>query len=445
MASTILNNSNEIYKKVKDETGKSDFELNEQLNKIKEKYQGLLSDVGANIMLAKLLGVNLDLKKTNSFLKISEINGSIDGVSLYARVKSISPIKKFVGKDGSPGVIQAIYLGDETGLIKLNLWHDKASLVQELNLDKNSLLLIKDAYVSVYNDKPELSLRQGGSINLEEDEKRVPKIIENYIPLSEIIQAHETLIDTTGRIINIYPEKAFADKDGKPRKLISFEISDGKRTIRCVSFDTHVDFIKTNLSKGDIIKLCDVRVKDGLYDQEININWNSTLIKNPSKLREEIPLLKDMISNKMEKGEIGSILENKPYILEGMIVSVNRNKIRFFKCPECNEKIQPIENDFICEKCNKAILNPIINLFGSLDIDDGTGLIKLVFFNDIATRLYNLKPELLKKELTEEEKNEIFENLEANLVGKKVSVTGKGRMNNFSGKIEFICDTLEMV
>ena len=445
MASTILNNSDEIYKKVKAETGKSDSDLKEQLDKIKEKYQGLLSDVGANIMLAKSLNVNLDLKKTNAFLKISEINSTIDGVSLFARVKSISPIKKYVGKDGTPGLIQALYLSDETGLIKLNLWGDKTSLVTELNLDKNSLLLIKDAYVSVYNEKNELSLRQGGSLSIETDEKKVPKILENYIPLSEIIQAHETLIDTTGRIIAIYPEKAFADKDGKPRKLISIEISDGKRTIRCVSFDTHVEFIKTNLSKGDIIKLCDVRVKDGLYDQEININWNSTIIKNPAKLREEIPPLKDMISNKMEKGEIGSLVENRPYILEGMIVSVNKNKIRFFKCPECNEKIQPIENDFICEKCNKAITDPIISLFGSLDIDDGTGLIKLVFFNDIATRLYNLKPELLKKELSEEEKNDIFETLEANLVGKKVSVTGKGRMNNFSGKVEFICDTLEII
>jgi len=445
MASTILNNSDEIYKKIKAETNKSDSELHEQLNTIKEKYQGLLSDVGANIMLAKSLNVNLDLKKTNSFLKISEINSSIDGVSLYARVKSISPIKKFVGKDGAPGVVQAIYLSDETGLIKINLWHDKTNLVSELNLDKNSLLLIKDAYVSVYNEKNELSLRQGGSITLETNEAMVPKIIENYIPLSEIIQAYDQLIDTCGRIINIYPEKAFADKDGKPRKLMSFEISDGKRTIRCVSFDTHVEFIKEHLSKGDIIKLCDVRVKDGLYDQEINLNWNSTIIKNPIKLREEIPPLKDMISNKIEKGEISSLIENKSYMLEGMIVSVNRNKLRFFKCPECNEKIQPIENDFICVKCNKAIQNPIVNLFGSLDIDDGTGLIKIVFFNDIATRLFNLKLEQLKKELTEEEKNEIFENLDANLVGKKVSVTGKGRINNFSGKLEFICDTLEII
>jgi len=444
MGITMLNDANEIYKKIKLDTNKNDNELSAEIEKIKEKYQGLLSDVGANIMLAKSLGVNLDLKRTNSLLKISEINPGLDGVSLYARVKSISPIRKFVGKDGGTGTVQAIYLGDETGAIKLSLWHDKTNLVNELGLDKNTLLLIKDAYVSTYNDKTELSLRQGGSITLESNNSLVPKFSENYMPLSDISSAYEFTIDTIGRITNIYPEKEFTDKDGKSRKLISLEISDGKKNMRCTSFDTHVEFIKTTLVKGDIIKLCDVRVKDGLYNQEININWNSTIIKNP-KTNEVFPPLKDMISSKVEKGTIDKIVEGKSYVLEGVIVSINKNKLRFFKCPTCNEKIQSIDGEFICEKCGKSVPDPIINLFGSLDIDDGTGVMRIVFFNDIATKLYALNPQDLKKELNEEERNNIFEALEANLAGKKIAVTGRGRMNNFSGKVEFICDSLEVV
>ncbi len=440
---TTLNDANEIYNKIKLDTSKDDSELSIELEKIKTKYQGLLSDVGANIMLAKSLGVNLDLKRTNAFLKISEINPGLDGVSLYARVKSISPVRTFTGKDGGTGTVQSVFLSDETGSIKLSLWHDKTNLVTELGLDKNTLLLIKDAYVSTYNDKTELSLRQGGSITIESNSSLVPKISENFMSLSDISSAYEFTIDTVGRITNIYPEKEFMDKDGKPRKLISIEISDGKRSIRCTSFDTHVEFIKTNFTKGDIIKLCDVRVKDGLYDQEININWNSTIIKNP-KTKEVIPPLKDMISNKIEKGTISTLTENKPYLLEGVIVSINKNKLRYFKCPTCQEKIQSIEGEFICEKCNKSV-DPIVNIFGSIDIDDGTGVIRIVFFNDIATKLYSLNPQDLKKELTEEERNEIFDTLEANLAGKKISITGRGRMNNFSGKVEFLCDSLELI
>jgi len=440
---TTLNDANEIYNKVKQDTGMTDTELSFEIEKIKTKYQGLLSEVGANIMLAKSLNVNLDLKKTNSVLKISEINPSLDGVSIYARVKSIFPIKTFTGKDGGIGTVQSIYLEDDTGTIRLSLWHDKTSLIQELNLDKNSLVFIKDAYVSTYNDKTELSLRQGGSITLEPNNSLVPKLSEKIMSLSDISSAYDFAIDVIGRVTNVYPEKEFVDKDGKSRKLISIELSDGKRNIRCTSFDTHVEFIKTNLMKGDLIKLCDVKVKDGLYDQEININWNSTIIRNP-KTKEVIPPLKDMLLKKMEKTSISEITENKPCILEGVIISINKNKLRYFKCPTCQEKIQSINGEFICEKCNKSI-DPIINLFGSIDLDDGTGVVRIVFFNDIATKLYSLNPQDLKKELTEEEKNEIFDTLEANLAGKKISITGRGKMNNFSGKIEFLCDSLEII
>ena len=65
-----LNNAEEIYNKIKADTGKSDSEVQELISKIKEKYQGLLSDVGANIMVAKQLNVDLNMESTNSILKI---------------------------------------------------------------------------------------------------------------------------------------------------------------------------------------------------------------------------------------------------------------------------------------------------------------------------------------------------------------------------------------
>ena len=140
---------------------------------IKEKYEGLLSDVGADIILSKQLGVDMDLKgSTGAITKISEITQAIDSISLYARVKSIPALKTYKSKDGSDGRIQAVYLQDDTGIIKLNLWQDKADIVKELHLDKNDLVFVKDAGVSQYNDRIELSLRQGGQISRTQMELR---------------------------------------------------------------------------------------------------------------------------------------------------------------------------------------------------------------------------------------------------------------------------------
>jgi hypothetical protein len=49
-----------------------------------------------------------------------------------------------------------LYDGDN--LLKLNLWNEKASVIDELEREVNDLILVKDAFISTYNNKVELSL-----------------------------------------------------------------------------------------------------------------------------------------------------------------------------------------------------------------------------------------------------------------------------------------------
>jgi len=441
-----LNNSEEIYKRIKEVTGKEDTELQESSTKIKAKYQGLLSEVGASIMLAKQLNVNLEMKSTSSILKISELTTSQDGVSLYARVKFIPPARTYKAKDGTDGKVQAIYLQDDTGSTKLNLWQEKVNLVDELNLDKNSLVLIKDTYVTTYNERLELSLRHGGTVIKDpEDAPLITELKTNYKDVSVIETASDELVDTIGRIISIFPAKEFEDKEKRKRKVLNFEISDGIKSLRCVAWDPWAQEFETKFKRGDMVKLSDIRVKEGLYDLELYVNWNSNVTKNP-KTTKKIPPLSELASTNKDvtDGKIESLEDGKSYNLDGLIVSVNRNKLRYFKCPECNEKIQMINNEFVCEKCNKVV-EPQVNMFGSVDIDDGTGILKIVFFSEIAQRVYEIVPDTLKRDIMDEEKQQIFEQLEDKLLGKKVKVVGRAKLNNFSSQIELLVSTLDFV
>lgn len=437
-----LSNADDIYKRIKDQTGLTDAELTQKIEAIRAKYQGLLSDVGANIMIAKQLNVDLDLKSVSSILKISEITPSQNNVSVYARVKSIPPVKKYKAKDGGEGRIQAIYLFDDSGLIKLNLWQEKSSIVYDLGLDKNTLIFVKDAYVTQYNDRIELSLRHGGQII--KDPENAPSIIkhdENYIDVSDITAVPEKPIDTIGRIIAIYPARTFTNDQQKERKVVNFEISDGIRSIRCAAWDPWSSEIENDFSKGDIVKLCDVSVREGLNDLELYVNWSSTIVKNP-KTKKKIPELKDIASADVVEAKISDINENQNCKLEGVIVSVNRNNLRFFKCPTCNERVHMINDEFICEKCN-SVVNPVVNMFGSVDIDDATGILKIVFFGNLVEKIFGLKKEDVKKDISEDEKIGIFDKLEDSLLGKKVVVTGKTRLNSFSSQVEMICDSID--
>lgn len=434
--------SEQIYSIIKTQSGLSDEELNQKLEEIKEKYQGLLSDVGANILLSKQLGVNLDLKqKTSAVTKISEINPSIDSVTLYARIKSIPPVKTYKSKDGGHGKIQAVYLEDETGIIKLNLWQDKAEIIKEQGFEKNDLVLIKDAAINQYNEKVELSLRQGGQVIKDPEGVDIKNIKENVIKISGIDAAPEGTVDTYARIIAIYPIKTFK-KEEKERFVINFEISDGLKSIRCIAFDAWAQEISNNFKKGDLVRLCDVKIKDGLYDLELYVNWNSTLTKDP-KTKIKIPPLSELVSNDVKEEKINALQNNRSYKIIGTIISVNKGNLRSFKCPDCKEKVFIINNEFICEACNKPV-EPDMNIFSSVTLDDSTGVIKVSLFNQLLESVYDIKKEDLKKDLSQEEKDAIFSKAESKILGKKAIVTGKAKQNGFSNQLEFMASTFEI-
>jgi ssDNA-binding replication factor A large subunit len=441
-----LNSAEEIYSLIKSKTNKTDEELQIDIKKIKDKYQGLLSDVGANIMLAKQLNVNLELKKKASeVLKINELNSSLSSASVYVRVKNIPPIKTYKSKDGSEGKLQTVFLFDNTGETKLNLWQDKSELVAELDLQKNDLLFIKDAYINEYNGKIDLSLKYGDLIKDPENAPEIKNLESNMIYVSKIENASPDAISTFGRLINIYPSRSFEDKidPTKVRKVINFNLSDGIKSIRCTAWSPWAEIVEDKYTLGDIVKLEDVIIKEGLYDLELHTNWNSNLTKNPD-IAHDIPPLSELVSDDYNLEKISNLEEGKSYKLEGLIVTVNRNNLRYFKCPKCKERVYLISDDFVCEACNE-IVDPIVNLFGSVEIDDGSGIMKCTMFSNTVESFFKLKKEDLKKDIDEEAKIEIFSYLEDELLGKKVSVTGRAKLNDYSSKIEFLVSSINIV
>ena len=80
-----------------------------------------------------------------------------------------------------------------------------------------------------------------------------------------------------------------------------------------------------------------------------------------------------------------------------------------------------------------------------MDIDDGSGILKIVFFKDVVEKIYDLNKDNFKQEILEEQKLEIFDKLEDKLLGEKVKVTGRAKLNNFSSQIELLCDSVELI
>jgi replication factor A1 len=269
----------------------------------------------------------------------------------------------------------------------------------------------------------------------------IKKIEYNLKKISEIDSAIDEPISIVGRIVSMFPAKEFEDKNQRKRKVLNFNISDGVKQIRCVAWSPWAEVFEDQYNRGDLVQLDDVVVKEGLYDLEVYLNWSSTVIKNP-ELSYQIPPLKELISNEYKEEKIENLEDRNNYKIKGLIVNIIKNNLRFFKCPNCKERVYLINDEFICESCNEVV-DPIVNLVANLEIDDSSGIIRTTIFNNVVEDLFKVKKEELKKDLSDEEKEELFSRIEDELIGKKVVAIGRAKINDFSSNLEFIANTID--
>ncbi len=92
-----------------------------------------------------------------SFTPIADIVAG-DLFSIKGHVSGIDEIKEFVRQDGTQDMVANIYVSDETGRIRLALWGEHATTVNDIDID--SRIEVIDAY-SKYGLKDEIELNVG--------------------------------------------------------------------------------------------------------------------------------------------------------------------------------------------------------------------------------------------------------------------------------------------
>ena len=157
-----LENAEEIIAKIASESGRADSEIRELVEKKKAKFSGLLTDAGAAFMVAKELDVNIGvesaLAKKN---KIANLREGMSNIDLLVRVLQVFPQKEFE-KAGKKGTLCNLVVGDETGEVRLTLWHGDVKKLAEKNVKRGDVLLLKNCFVSSFNQKKQVGLGYGG-------------------------------------------------------------------------------------------------------------------------------------------------------------------------------------------------------------------------------------------------------------------------------------------
>jgi len=99
-------------------------EFNRRVEERIEKAGGMIDEHTAAMLVVREAG--------RSHVRVSGISSGAGLVCLFARVVRVDPPRRIIRRDGGEGTVAALLAGDETGLVRVSLWDEKAEAVGEI-------------------------------------------------------------------------------------------------------------------------------------------------------------------------------------------------------------------------------------------------------------------------------------------------------------------------
>ncbi len=134
------------------------------LKEIEEKeleFSGMVSREGAIFLIAREHDIDL-LEPKQQTTKIKDIAAGMSNVSFFGKVTGIGDIREFKTDKGE-GKVASIFLGDETGTIRMSLWNEKTEALSKIK--KGDILEIMGAYTKEDNrGSVEARIGKGGNL-----------------------------------------------------------------------------------------------------------------------------------------------------------------------------------------------------------------------------------------------------------------------------------------
>lgn len=387
-------------------------------------------------MIAKELRIDLNLDKITHLIKIKELNEGLQNIDVIARVNNVYPEKEFE-KNGKKGKLISVIVSDETGEIRLTLWNKDAEIITEKKVQKGDIILLKNCFVTKWNDRMQLNLSFNGNIELNpEIENTLPKYKKNIKKIVEVEQG-ERDVNVIGRITKLFPEREFETNERKG-KYLNFEIGDSTATINCTAWNDAVKTItKYNIGEGILIE--SGYTKQGREGIELHLGFNTNVIHTD----EELPTLFELETNKTTK-KINEVIPGQTANIKSEITEINQGLLRFNTCKKCGSKLNREEEGLVCKEHGTQKEYDIVPVI-SIKLEDETGIIDAVFYSKQAEKLTKMKTEKLKEKLETATAEMIIEEIKEKIKNKKINALGYVRENNFSGTNEIVIKDFEEI
>ena len=252
-------NKNQLYEEIKDLKTKKEFIV--EINKIKKDYDDLLDEDTTALLIVDELGRN-----KQNICKINEIKPEME-CSVFGKITNINPSKNFNRKNGSTGKVINLELSDETGSCGLALWDKDVELITKKTIQIGTKVKIINGYIKNGFNGLEINVGRWGLIEIEPEEKIIPKI--------EKSENNSIII---GILVEVEPTKAFFRDNGEFGFITKIKVQTKEELKEIIIWDQKVKEIQ-KIKKGEYLKIEHIDIRNNNGKKELHLNSKGIILK----------------------------------------------------------------------------------------------------------------------------------------------------------------------
>jgi len=240
---------------------KQNLTREEVLRRIEEKKmmtQGFLTDEAAARIVASELGVEPPRGSFRHEVLIKDLISGLSAITIVGRITHIYPVQTFIRSDMTEGKVAHLLISDKTGELKVVLWNDKASIVENGKVEEGQIVRVAHGYTREgRNGKLELHLSERGNLQVlspAEEKVKVAEIKTEGGPITV-----EGVIATT-------PDRREVTVKTEKIAVTSFDLSDETGKIRVALWRKLANAAK-DFKAGTKIRIRNAYARKGFGDQ----------------------------------------------------------------------------------------------------------------------------------------------------------------------------------
>ncbi|MBC7117342.1 MAG: replication protein A [Methanobacteriaceae archaeon] len=371
-------------------------------------------------------------------LKIGDLHEERD-VNVIGLVTKVHDKINFERADGTTGSLRSLEIMDDTGAVRVTLWHEDA----DLDIKKGDIIKIEggnvefDNYTSSYRINTNWNTRI--TINPEEDTGLI-KVLKEYrehlkpAKISSILEMEDEgeEVDVVGRILSLRDPREFQREDGVGI-FRSMELADDTGVIRVTLWDEKAD---TPLNIGDAVKIENPRVRYRNENLELSLGRDSQIEVIKGEV-EDLPSFEEIEEMVYPYKSIGDLDEESENVkISGELTDLYGDRIVSYRCPRCNTRLDVSEEN-ICNFCGEVIDEPRHLLIIPGRITDETGEIRITFFGREAEKLLGMKTEEVVDVINKTGDEGALHDKVEDLNGVHVTVIGNANFDEYNEELRF--------